>query len=185
MLDKARNKVKTLEKEKEKKIFTKKEKDEDIKLKPPSYKEKGKEKEKNDIKIQIMTKQPNLKIVNNILIGEEINTYMFSDYQIYKVILTNLEELNINISTYLLKKKINVKEIEIKLKNEEDRKEKEALTIRKNLETKIDSVLNKASLCLDNIKQMGKKGVPTTHNPHLKDKNRDDTLSKEYNTYLI
>jgi len=78
--------------------------------------------------------------------------------QYFEIALMNqkTEYLNDLISTYLIKKKINVREIEVKLKNEELRKEKEELKIRKNLEDKIDTALEKANLCLNNIKTLGK-----------------------------
>ncbi len=78
--------------------------------------------------------------------------------QYFEIALTNqkTEFLNEIISNYLIKKKINIREIEVKMKNEEIRKEKEELKIRKNLEDKIDDVLGKANSCLNNIKNFGK-----------------------------
>ena len=64
--------------------------------------------------------------------------------------------INETITEFIIKKKINIKEIENKIKAEEDKKEKDILNLKKNLETQIESVLNKANLCMENIKKLGK-----------------------------
>ncbi len=65
-----------------------------------------------------------------------------------------LELLNKILSNYILRPKINVKDVELKLKNETKKKDKEISELKKNLEEKIDSVLEKANSCLDSIKQL-------------------------------
>lgn len=90
------------------------------------------------------------------LITDPQSFYITKHY--FEISLKNqkTEFLNELISNYLIKKKINIREIEVKMKNEEIRQEKEELKIRKNLEDKIDNALEKANLCLNNIKSFGK-----------------------------
>jgi hypothetical protein len=113
-----------------------------------------------NINIVIKTALPksnNTKVQNNFPPSIELCNFINSDNkELNKRILTHLEYFNEIISSYLYKTKINVKEIENKLKKEELMKENEILSIRKNLEDKVESVLDKANSCLENIRNLGK-----------------------------
>ena len=105
------------------------------------------------------SEKPNLEeILINIssFITDPQSYYVSKQYFEVSQMNKKTEFLNDLISTYLIKKKINIREVEVKLRNEEIKKEKEELKIRKNLEDKIDNALEKANLCLNNIKSYGK-----------------------------
>lgn len=126
-------------------------------------------------KIRIQEKQPiesknkniaisvNIPIVkkNELLVKEYypivyLSKHINSEEEKYKTILDCVENFNIIFSDYMIKKKINEKSIEIQVKNEEIKKEKEKLMIKKNLDEKVDSVLEKANMALNNMSNLGK-----------------------------
>jgi hypothetical protein len=111
-----------------------------------------------DIKIP-QKKSPSDKIqfLSNHLPAKYLNNLILNDYFEYFTYLKKIENFNLILSEYLIRKKINIREIEVRMKNEEMRKEKESLMIKKNLEDKVESVLEKANSCLENIKNLGKK----------------------------
>jgi hypothetical protein len=101
-------------------------------------------------------------IINNTNTKTELLKYVvLNDFFEQRLILNCLENLNITISEYIHKKKNNIKELEIKKKNEIERKEKEFLQIEKNLEAKMSEVLGKANNTLNNIKTLGKVSIVT------------------------
>lgn len=89
-------------------------------------------------------------------ITDPASFYLSKQYLEIALLNKKFESLNEIISNYLIKKKINIREVEVKLRNEEIRREKAELEIRKNLENKIDDALEKANSCLNNIKCLGK-----------------------------
>jgi hypothetical protein len=88
-----------------------------------------------------------------------LNKFILNDFMKNFKFLKTIETLNHYISDYIIKRKINVRDVEMKLKNENIKKEKEIKMSNKNLEDKLDLALNKANLCLDNIKNLGKNNV--------------------------
>ena len=109
--------------------------------------------------------------------------YLTKDFMEIYIYDDKIENLNNLISDYLIKKKINIREVEVKLRNEELRKEKEELKIRKNLEDKIDDALEKANNCLNNIKSFGKinpiitKGQKQLNIKELEKKDEKDPIN--------
>jgi hypothetical protein len=111
--------------------------------------------------------------------------------------LENFELLNTVISDYTIKRKNNIRDLEIMLKRDEERKEKEALMLKKNLDAQVESVLSKANNCLDSIKYLGKnnnkkqlqplnKPVPSQELSSLKENKKTifDKLLDKYNDKL-
>jgi hypothetical protein len=91
------------------------------------------------------------------IIGYEILVAINNDANDYQnLLLNNFENFNVILSDYIHKKKINIRDLELMLKREEERKEKEALMMQKHLNEQIDSVLTKANECFDRIKKLAK-----------------------------
>lgn len=121
-------------------------------------------KEKINNKINFEIKVPEPKKIQNISVNlnNHKNSIMLNEFIInknkhYNELLENVYNLNSILSESISKKKINIRDIEIKLKNEALRKENEALQNKKDLEDKVFSVLEKANSCLENIKNLSKK----------------------------
>jgi hypothetical protein len=127
-------------------------------------------------------KSPSDKIqfLSNHLPAKYLNNLILNDYFEYFTYLKKIENFNLILSEYLIRKKINIREIEVRMKNEEMRKEKESLMIKKNLEDKVESVLEKANSCLENIKNLGKK-ISVEKNKNIKNSSITTTV-KNTNT---
>jgi L-cysteine desulfidase len=75
------------------------------------------------------------------------------DSLFFQCLLEKIELCNLAMTDYILKKKINSKGEQIKIRNERDRKIREELQDQKELERKMEEVLKKTNLTLDNIKK--------------------------------
>ena len=100
----------------------------------------------------IQKKNKSEELIQEVKLTKEIDLITNN----FEFILKNITLINDTIAEYVIKKKINIKEIENKIKAEEDKKEKDILNLKKNIETQIETVLNKANLCMENIKKLGK-----------------------------
>jgi len=111
--------------------------------------------------LNIIIKTPNISTKNLVFLKYQPAIDLCKQIEIdnseYKKILSLLESLNKILANYLIKPKINLKTVELKIKNEKIKKEKEISELKKCLDDKIDSVLEKANMCLDNIKLLSKK----------------------------
>ncbi len=105
-------------------------------------------KQLESIKINVLVKDnkeiEKRKLKKNSKLAEEFDRIIADDVNKYDNILRSIEEMNSIIAEYLVKTKLNERSVEIKIQNEEIRKEKEALLIKNNLEKKVDAVLEKA-----------------------------------------
>lgn len=81
----------------------------------------------------------------------------------YNHILNLFKGLNNAISDIIIKKKIKIYELDRKLQNDRDKKEKEELEFKKSIELKVDSALMKANQTLENIKLMSKSKQVKAH----------------------
>ena len=95
------------------------------------------------------------EIIEEVKLTKEIDDITCKN----ELILNNMFIINDSIAEYILKKKINIKEVENKIKANEDKREKDILNIKKNIESQIDNVLNKANVCMENIKKLGKTKI--------------------------
>jgi hypothetical protein len=102
----------------------------------------------------------------------ELSKIILKDAQNYSGFIKKIQIIKDCIVDYLYLKKINNREIQVKLKKEEETKKKEELDMKKNLDDKVSLALEKANSCLDNIKNLGKKSnsYSITNNNTCKEK---------------
>jgi hypothetical protein len=129
--------------------------------------EKSKEPDKFSYTLDISKKPNNNFETKNIVLktwdpsdhpfSVALSNIILKDYNEYSSFINKVQVLKDCIVDYLYNKKINFKEIQIKLKKEEESIKKEQIDLKKNLEDKVSLALEKANSCLDNIKNLGKK----------------------------
>ena len=155
----------------------------------------------NNIKININ----NNKINKNISINEEILptpiklkynninelekydknnnllNFLENEKNKFRFILNIFKNLNNNINEIIIKKKIQIYEINKKINENNKKKEKENFIFNQNLSDKIDNALIKANLILENINNLGKKNNINNNNNNNKSVFTNYNLKKNNN----